>query len=225
MPSVENRRAASRASDAHATALVTPRPRRAEAPATPDRRSRPPRQRDAAHRRPDADIPIRPASIRHARSRRWRRSRPSAAASASQSRQRKPVKRQTSRQNDRQHEANFRHQSELRLVQHRRQHVAPSWLRRTAARSSTPPAAKARSRPDTTAMARPIQATRRICVRNGLARGLLRTQSRLRHHGPENQGSGRHRRGSEVYRANRRSRDRRSPPRTSPSVCLAYWPT
>ena len=75
MPSVENRRVASRASDAHAARDRAGRGR-AAARAAPGRRSRLPRRRDAVRRLPDADCRVRPASSRHGRSRRWPRSGP-----------------------------------------------------------------------------------------------------------------------------------------------------
>ena len=55
---------------------------------------------------------------------------------------------------------------------------------------------------DAAVMARPIHATRRICVRTAVRHGFGRLQSGVSHHGPEQEGSGCQRRGSEMHRAN-----------------------
>jgi hypothetical protein len=115
--------------------------------------------------------------------------------------ERKPVIRQTSRQNHGQHESNFKDPSELSVVHHGQQHLACDRFaeRKTAhgPRFQQYPDRCGRRRdgetnPCETADLRP----------HGWRQGFSRTQSGLGHHRLEQDGPGCHRRGSKMYRAN-----------------------
>ena len=103
--------------------------------------------------------------------------RPRADASASQRGRRIAVKCQTAGKDDCQREADFRDQAELRLVHHGQQDIVGYRFLERQTRSSPPPATDIQHFPDAVTTARPIHATRRVCVRTIAAHDWRRAQS------------------------------------------------